>query len=185
VYCSTAARNAARVTARVVGVDHDADELADPAQFFNARGNPPGASADRTLSLRASGVNWVSVAGGHTMRLFLIVLGIALSLVFFFAVILPAARQAEKEPLWTTLRPTQAGKFDVDAFILRWDVNRDGMINRDELGRSVGNRFEGLVDKLFAAFDKNQDGRLSRAELNNLARESFFWMFEAPQRPES
>jgi hypothetical protein len=42
-----------------------------------------------------------------------------------------------------------------------------------------------LVDKLFAAFDKNQDGRLSRAELNNLARESFFWMFEAPQRPES
>ena len=119
------------------------------------------------------------------MRLFLIGFGIALSLVFFFAVILPAARQAEKEPVLTTLRPTQAGKFDVDAFILRWDVNRDGMINRDELGRSVGNRFEGLVDKLFAAFDKNQDGRLSRAELNNLARESFFWMFEAPQRPES
>ena len=119
------------------------------------------------------------------MRLFLIGLGIALSLVFFFAVILPAARQAEKEPVWTTLRPTQAGKFDVDAFILRWDADGDGMMNRDELRKSVGNRLEGLVEKLFGAFDKNQDGRLDRAELNNLARESFFWMFEAPPTPES
>ena len=79
------------------------------------------------------------------MRLFLIGLGIVLSLVFFFAVILPAARQAEKEPVLTTLtRPTQAWKFDVDAFILRWDADRDGMMNRDELRKSVGNRLEGL-----------------------------------------
>jgi EF hand len=120
------------------------------------------------------------------MRLFLIGLGIVLSLVFFFAVILPAARQAEKVPLLTTLtRPTEAWKFDVDAFILRWDANRDGTINLDELRKSVGNRLEGLVEKLFGAFDKNQDGRLNRAELNNLARESFFWLFEAPPMPES
>src|SRR5215468_1950257 len=36
---------------RVVGVDHDADELADPAQFFNATGNPPAASANRHFFL--------------------------------------------------------------------------------------------------------------------------------------
>jgi EF hand len=81
--------------------------------------------------------------------------------------------------------PNTGLQIDVDAFILRWDANRDGTINRDELRKSVGNRLEGLVEKLFGAFDKNQDGRLDRAELSNLARESFFWLFEAPPMPES
>jgi hypothetical protein len=118
------------------------------------------------------------------MRLFLI--GIALGLVFFFAVILPAARQVEKEPVLNALtQPTQAWKFDVDAFIQRWDADRDGTINRDELRKATGNRLDGLVDKLFHAFDKDHDGRLDKSELNSLARESFFWMFEAPQEPAS
>lgn len=74
--------------------------------------------------------------------------------------------------LWT--QPTQAHRLAIDAFIQRWDANRDGMINRDELRKMTGNRLEKLVDKLFQTADRNQDGRLDKDELNSPPAESFF-----------
>jgi hypothetical protein len=111
------------------------------------------------------------------MRLFLI--GITLGLVFFFAVILPAARQAQPQPI-------QAQTLDVGAFIQRWDADHDGAINRHELRKATDNRLrDKLVDKLFQAGDRDNDGRIDKSELSSLARESFLWMFEALPEPAS
>ena len=71
-------------------------------------------------------------------------------------------------------QPMQAHKFAIDAFIQRWDANRDGMINRDELRKMTGNRLDKLVDKLFQTADRNQDGGLDKDELNSAPAESFF-----------
>jgi EF hand domain-containing protein len=102
------------------------------------------------------------VAKEGDMRLSLI--GIEIGLVFSFAVILPAARQAQPQPI-------QARILDVDAFIQRWDPDHDGTI-RDELRKATDNRLrDKLVDKLFHVGDRDGDGRIDKGELNSLARE--------------
>jgi EF hand len=133
----------------------------------------------RPFSLGTAGVDsrWRLVAKEGDLRLFLI--GIAMGLVFFFAVILPAARQAQPQPI-------QAQQLDVDTFIHRWDADHDGTINRDELRKATDNRLrDKLVDKLFQVGDKDGDGRIDKSELNSLAHESFLWMFEVPPEPAS
>jgi hypothetical protein len=113
------------------------------------------------------------------MRLFLIGIGIAIALVFFFAIILPAARQAQPQTIL-------AQNLDVDAFIQRWDADHDGTISRDELRKATDNRLrDELVDKLFQVGDKDGDGRIDKSELNSLARDSLLWMFEVPHNPAS
>jgi EF hand len=57
----------------------------------------------------------------------------------------------------------------VDGFIQQWDVDHDGAISREELGKATGSRLSKVVDTLFQAVDKNRDGRLDTNELNGLA----------------
>jgi len=77
-------------------------------------------------------------------------------------------------------QPSQANdQFDVDGFLRKYDMNKDGFIQRDELPADMRDQFDEL--------DLNKDGKLSREELlrhgEKMARHARHFMFRHQHQP--
>jgi Ca2+-binding EF-hand superfamily protein len=89
----------------------------------------------------------------------------------------PIPRQDKAKPADAAKPATEDNKsFDVDAFIKRFDKNKDGVLQRDELPSMLRGRF--------AEMDDNKDGKLSAEELRAHADVLRQWHNVVSQRQE-
>jgi hypothetical protein len=106
---------------------------------------------------------------------------------FFAAIALPALvaltdSLGSAVRLWDNESVLPEGQVAVDTFVRQWDIDRDGVLSRDELRTAVGSRLDHLIEKLFRAADKNRDGKLDADELHSLAGENFYWLLRSNRK---